>query len=505
MFPLDAFDKLHVVSDLHMGGQGPGQMFDQGARLAQWLDHVRSTTPEQNVAVCLNGDTVDFLAEPAPAYFDGSNAVAKLERIVADPAFAPAWKALNRLVRTKRRTLILTLGNHDLELALPWVREHLLRRLSGDNEAARGRIRLAFDGAGYLCRVGAARVLCLHGNDVDAWNRTDYETLRRQGRNGLLGQTLRPWTPNAGTKLVIDVMNEIKRQYPFVDLLKPEVEAVVPILYALRPDLQSRLRACMAVAAHLAWDSLRHELGFLAAKQHVNAIAETVEGGAAANAKSAADAAFEQLLQATFSAPNDSAAEPLGDPLLVETERRFRQKVEPMSLLTDDDAGSRLGWTQAAWNWLTRKSPSEILRAALSGLARDQSFDVKHADETFRRWDDLVAHQIEFVVVGHTHLERALRRGIGNGIYYNSGTWARLIRLSPDILASADQFARYDRAFRAGTMAALDGEPGLILRRRTLVSIVAQGARTQGGLYRLDDGPNLDGTLVEGSEWEVES
>ena len=81
---------------------------------------------------------------------------------------------------------------------------------------------------------------------------------------------------------------------------------------------------------------------------------------------------------------------------------------------------------------------------------------------------------------------------MGNGRYFNCGTWARLIRLSPDVLASPEQFARYDRAFRAGSMAALDAEPGLVLRRRTIVSIVAQGDRTQGEIQHLGPGPGVD-------------
>ena len=44
---------------------------------------------------------------------------------------APVWKALKKFVRTKDRRLIITLGNHDLELALPWVREHLLGLIAG--------------------------------------------------------------------------------------------------------------------------------------------------------------------------------------------------------------------------------------------------------------------------------------------------------------------------------------------------------------------------------------
>src|SRR5258707_670076 len=108
-----------------MGGSEPGsQIFDSGPELAKLIDLLR--TKPGKVALVINGDMVDFLAEPGAKAFDPDGAIQKLDRIAGDIAFAPVWKALRKLVRTKGRRLIITLGNHDVELALPWVREHLL-------------------------------------------------------------------------------------------------------------------------------------------------------------------------------------------------------------------------------------------------------------------------------------------------------------------------------------------------------------------------------------------
>ncbi len=90
------------------------------------------------------------------------------------------------------RHLIVVLGNHDLELALPWVREQLLRRLTANNPAARERVTLSFDGAGYACIAGGKKVLCVHGNEVDNWNVTDYETLRRIPMDYVQGRPIEP-------------------------------------------------------------------------------------------------------------------------------------------------------------------------------------------------------------------------------------------------------------------------------------------------------------------------
>lgn len=58
-----SFDALYAVSDLHMGGAGPGaQIFDSGAELAGLILHLAQKPGK--IALVFNGDTVDFLAEP---------------------------------------------------------------------------------------------------------------------------------------------------------------------------------------------------------------------------------------------------------------------------------------------------------------------------------------------------------------------------------------------------------------------------------------------------------
>jgi UDP-2,3-diacylglucosamine pyrophosphatase LpxH len=179
---LPRFDELYAISDLHMGGQGPSQIFNCGPQLAAFIDYVR-LRDAKTVALVINGDLVDFLAEPNAMAFDPGGAIGKLDRIVADVAFAKVWEALRKFVKAKERRLVITLGNHDLELALPWVREHLVSLLTNHDERARARLTLAFEGEGFLCRVGNATVLCIHGNEVDDWNVADHEAIRRLARD----------------------------------------------------------------------------------------------------------------------------------------------------------------------------------------------------------------------------------------------------------------------------------------------------------------------------------
>ena len=157
---MQAFDELFVVSDLHLGGSPGFQIFRQGARLAATIRALaKSKTPR--LALVLAGDVVDFLAAADPAYLepDPERTIKKLEAIRRDPAFADVFVALSEFVHTPSRSLVITLGNHDVELALPHGREWLYTVLAGTDPAARGRIELALDGWGFACTVGGRKVL----------------------------------------------------------------------------------------------------------------------------------------------------------------------------------------------------------------------------------------------------------------------------------------------------------------------------------------------------------
>ncbi|MBZ0121537.1 MAG: metallophosphatase, partial [Sandaracinaceae bacterium] len=82
---MDAYDEIYSVSDLHLGGEGgEAQIFDSGSLLADTIRLVADRAGAgKRVALVLNGDIVDFLAEPGARYFDAVGAPAKLARIAA--------------------------------------------------------------------------------------------------------------------------------------------------------------------------------------------------------------------------------------------------------------------------------------------------------------------------------------------------------------------------------------------------------------------------------------
>ncbi len=469
-----SFAELYVISDLHLGGAPGHQIFERGAQASTFIKSLAAKPPESAVGLVINGDLVDFLAEENATWFDPEGAIPKLERIAGDDAFRPVFDALRSFTATPGRHLAITLGNHDLELALPWVRQRFLEML-GKDEAARGRITLAFEGAGYRCRVGPAEVLCIHGNEVDEWNVTDHEQIRRIGREITQGRCASVWKPNAGTRMVIEVMNEIKRDHPFVDLLKPEFGAVVPTLLHLAPHLAMKIADVARVGLRMKWDDLRMRAGFLSGE----VVAEKGE-------RPQWEPAREDVLRRFLGGAGGVGATNAGltaEDLMAQVEAQFEQGRTPLDLIQPGEDGAKLGWTLAVWKKWTGKSDAEILRAAIDGVQRDQSFKPDVADETFRRLDEKMGANLDYVIAGHTHLRRALRRTRGSGHYYNTGTWVRLIQLTKEQLKSEPAFKKIYASLQATKMADLDNSEH-IMRVPTAACIQGNGS---GCLYQIGE------------------
>lgn len=470
------YDALYVISDLHLGGLKGFQIFDSGAKLEKLIEHLCGVMPQQKVALLINGDLVDFLAEKPALPFDPVDAIKKLDRIVSDPAFEMVWRALQNFVATPNRSLVINLGNHDLELALPWVRSHLIKILSKNEESARGRIHLAFEGTGYICSVGNAQVLCVHGNEVDEWNIADYEKIRRLGRDIMQGRPVESWIPNAGTQMVIQIMNGLKSRFPFIDLLKPEAQAVLPTLLALAPEQQDKLSEIAATARRLLWDKLKMATGFLGREEKKFGELSMLDPDFFPG-----NSATSGYLTTDFSIRNDN--EQYASFLLEATEKHLQADVDPISLIDNDLKGQSLGFSSALKKFIYGENRSEVLREALESLQKDRSFDLKFEDETFRRLDDQIGEDFSFIISGHTHLERALARRNKRGWYYNSGTWAKLIRLQEVKLRSKDKFQEIYNAFETGSMEAL---APYIKPQLTVVVITKEDLITQGKLQHAE-------------------
>lgn len=451
---------IYVISDLHLGGapetrdRPSFQMCppESRRRLARFIAHVgkrslASAPDSSTVELIINGDFVDFLAEQPFESFTSSPqaAVAKLREIIKTcdehaPASERVFPALRQFVADGHR-LTLLLGNHDIELALPAVRHELSMYLTQSRPA---NVEFLVDGE--ACRRGYA--LIEHGNRYDGWNAVAHGSLRAFRARASRGEPAFPFAPPAGSRLVTEVMNPLKSLYRFIDLLKPENEAVIPILSALHPEAIREIRKVFT-----AW---RAKIAVMPGEVPDE---ETYIAGYGADEELVPDS-FTQIGDREPTRVPDRAPSPQRPPFWAElagdavddkTLRRSEALLAESEALLEQLAGgdddvvpeeySQVGDGRLAW-----------LRSTLSLLRMSRSDDSRRYQHLR---DALVSHRqtigttfalqaedpqyieaanrlgrkdIRFVIFGHTHLAKSISLNNG-GRYINTGTWCPTIRL----------------------------------------------------------------------------
>jgi len=140
-------------------------------------------------------------------------------------------------------------------------------------------------------------------------------------------------------------------------------------------------------------------------------------------------------------------------------------------------------------------------------LVEDRIFDLKdETDETYREIDAKVGREFDFVITGHTHLERALRRTNGSGYYYNTGTWAGIMRLEPAALKNDDEFGKFYRHLSAGSLDVLEKNKAdvesLLRTVKGLVSYtLARGGDGGFSVTVCQDQTGIDESIQKARDW----
>jgi UDP-2,3-diacylglucosamine pyrophosphatase LpxH len=461
---------VYVISDLHLGGDYPvpREPGKRGFRLctradavAQFIDGLTEKFAQQGPReLVLNGDTVDFLAEHderpntwSPFTRDPSRAVAKLEAIAQrDQA---VFDAIKRFLEKGGR-LVALLGNHDIELSLPAVRVAFRRALG---VKAGHDFEFLHDGEAYI--VGDA--LIEHGNRYDAWNQVDYDALRhiRSVQSRLLDVPEEHiFIPPAGSEMVTEVINTIKLDYPFVDLLKPETAAVVPMLLALEPGFRSRLATIALLYKRTRSHGLANAVtpkfgGDIRSERDMSVIpGEDIRSDTGTGADGFGEeisANGSAALRTVRSEENAALKETLQAALGSEAEEFLRDldaeiaEADPLGQLggevTASDTVSRI-YGFAALLFGRTSQPFEkrlpALLRAMRGLQDTDTFDLGTESATeYLNAAQMLADRggFRYVVFGHTH--QAKRVALGDGRFYlNSGTWADVLRFPNEILKS---------------------------------------------------------------------
>lgn len=407
-----------MISDLHIGGEPPspreinGQSggsrinssYDALAEFVLWIAEAKEPTE-----LVLNGDIVDFLLDyaddPASSFTSNPQTAAdRLDRIAAD---CPVFDAWGKLVRTRRHQLTVLIGNHDIEMSFPMVRQRFADLL----RVPLPWVNFVLDGEALI----RGRLMIEHGNRYDPWNWVDHDRLRHERslqsrylESDSLNSRDRFEPPN-GSRLVIEVMNELKTRYRFVDLLKPENAAALPLLFGLLGNLQRLQGFCRALprAIGFQWDrfSKKDNFGHPADPHYIGADNPTLEDE------------LRQIMGEKFGtlewSSEDAFEVAAGDGI-----KRWVGK-HVMNLAPKNIENGLLAW-------FCRRGDS-------------RHFSIDYEEESYvEAVTALVkSNQIDVVVLGHTHLPKSLKLS-PRGHYFNSGTWVEVMKLKQQETETAE-------------------------------------------------------------------
>lgn len=463
---------LFIISDLHLGGapatKGKPSFQMCGLigqkRLAAFIRYAAAQKTEtQKVELLINGDFVDFLAEEPFTPFTDSDeeATRKLANIMKNNS--EVFDALHEFVVSGNR-LTIALGNHDIELSLPGPRSALLDRLGS------GPVELVYDNQAIV----RGPVLVEHGNRYDGWNVVEHNLLREVRSRISRKETPPEFTPPAGSELVANVMNKIKKEYPFIDLLKPENEGALPILAVFVPKYFKKLKLiadtymARSKSKRVEFDQVcvPENAGYISAIEMTDAPSVTeMEHSTWIDSGMAATVPLDGTGVVTSSNVDDvkqtvielqHAAELAGETVVGSPEIGATDKVHEILGFLQTFAGAgqdqkieKTKHLHRALRRFTRVS-ADFLKTNV-----EQEQYLISARKAFTR-----GHRV--VVYGHTHLLK--RQDLNDGTYINTGTWADLL-LIPEKALSANEEDAFPELYEFADDLVdnnLDGRRGLI-------------------------------------------
>jgi UDP-2,3-diacylglucosamine pyrophosphatase LpxH len=395
--------------------------------LCDFLAQIANYTRLQGeiLELVINGDFVDFLAiEPYAAWTPGeTEAIAKLDQV--SKQFAAVFDKLAECI-AKVDYLTILLGNHDIESAYPRVSQALLSRLRTNPH----RCLFINNNQAYRC----GDLLIEHGNRYDAWNAIDHEDFQK-----LLSRMSRLEPPVEfqvcpGSQMVDKMVNRLKPEYPFIDLLKPETKVLPLVLSAIEPSLKRDVKRIFSLFGlwSAMWMRTRSWLPAVEGRGEKLIAATNIRTG------------LPQQLRAAF-------AEELSD--VDDTEKTVSvqqgwnlllKKVRPNSIATKVRNHDPIDEKQL-----------ERIRLSLShALEGDRTFDDDGPDGPYAD----AARKLIFgngaqgarpriVIMGHTHQIRKM--DLKKGCWYlNTGTWVDLIKVPAQVLSPSSDYTPLDNWLR---------------------------------------------------------
>jgi UDP-2,3-diacylglucosamine pyrophosphatase LpxH len=397
-----------VISDLHLSSEEPGQRLSgDDAALEQFLLWVFEQI--HDCTVVLNGDVFDFLFAESQPGLDADKLERETDAIIE--THRAVFKALGKVACSPRHSLVILSGNHDPELIFPGVRKQIETAL--DDNGQRPYVDWLVYGEALAMQVGRARVLIEHGDRLDPWNEIDRDRLSSAASlssRGLINY--HEYVPPLGSKLVSDHLLKLRAEFPWVELLKPEREAMLPLL-------------CFLTSLKTKTD-------------HSGALSLYFQ----AEAKSK----LTRLRQR-----HDPAT-------------RFRKEEEDGFSI----GGKIKGMAQAILDARGEMKRADLVKQLQEAGRKDTFFkeDVPDGDYT-SDLEFLLRNRADLLIHGHTHSAKAYQ--VGDGMYINSGTWARLLRL-PE--------ARSDKIVWNKFLKSIENKSYEVIEKPTYVRVTLEAEKT---------------------------
>jgi UDP-2,3-diacylglucosamine pyrophosphatase LpxH len=421
--------RAFVLSDLHLGPGGPLTTFHEAERLAALLDHWRDREPAMELV--LAGDVFDFLQAPGYDGFSATKAAERFAQIARSPGTARVLRALGQLAAREGVELTVLAGNHDPELLVDSVRDAFAQAIG----RAPGTIRWA-DDEPLVPRDGehppvwgralaapgadgdpAKAAWVVHGDRWDPANFIDRDRLRAAAAAGTADGFELP----VGSHLVFEVLSQLKLKHRWVDELKPELGAVLPLLLAVMPlETMRYLGKHRRIAASLVVAQLK-----------------------------AARRAGPLFDLAAPDAPPGAARPPAGDPVdlaLHTLAVELRDEPDAAGTLAALEAYLENGAAPEAGGTLSGPGGVRgfLVRAWLHGVSATERFgDLGGDDSTIEASRRYLPETLGAFIAGHTHGARI--RADRAPPYFNSGTWVPVRTVpSGDLAAWLDEVTDAD-------------------------------------------------------------
>lgn len=423
--------EVYVISDLHLGGRPAQNKEVRGFQLATHTDVLAdfiynlAYRTDPKIELVVNGDIVDFLAEtPFEAFTESEQRIVqKLKRIVEQEF--PVFDAFKLLLANGHR-LVFTLGNHDIELAMPTVRTYLESILE-----AQGRdFAFIYDGEAYT--IGKD-VIIEHGNRYDTWNKIDNNQFRLFRSQISRQEQAIAFQPPKGSLLVEQIMNPLKQQYKFIDLLKPETTAAIPILLALEPSIKEQIGKLLSISLGLEKDTLFANKTLERSTQPSKPVVSVEDiGHLYSQEKSWEDHLIAEEIAVAFGQDEEVAKDFLE---AIASPPQAHSSTQERSIPLSTIFGLADLWFRREEAALEKRLPA--LLKALKALQNDQSFSTtpETAAEYWAAAKALRQNGFKYVLFGHTHLCKQVPFENG-GYYFNSGTWIDFIKFPKAIVAA---------------------------------------------------------------------